>query len=79
VEEVSGMPDFDVSEDQERLAFDLRQYVIGRPVVGLVARRDRVEFHLEGGRMIAFSPNGPDIVIEISVPDRPLIESGRVQ
>ena len=71
--------DFDVSLDQVRLRFDFLQYVMDRKVVGLVARHDRVEFHLEGGRVIAFRPNGPDIVIEILVPDRPLIEPRSVQ
>jgi hypothetical protein len=80
VEEVSGMAgEFDISENTERLRFDFESYCLNRAVVGLVARRDRVEFYLEGNRMIAFSVHGPDIMIEIAVPDRPLIEPGRVQ
>jgi hypothetical protein len=73
------VPDFDVSEDENRLRFDMQSYVIGKTVVGLVARRDRVELNLEGGCIIAFRPNGSDVVIEILVPRRPLIEPRRIQ
>jgi hypothetical protein len=70
--------DFDVSRDEERLRFDLNAYVIGKEVIGLAARHDRVELYLSDNRMVAFEVCGPDIVIAIAVP-RPLIETGRVQ
>lgn len=71
--------EFDISENTKRLKFDFESYCLNRAVVGLVARRDRVEFYLEGNHMIAFSVHGPDIMISIVVPDRPLVEPRGIQ
>ncbi len=69
--------DLSTTEDAKRFAFLTEKYIIGREVIALIVRTDRVEVHMDSGKVLSFQIDGPDIAVAIhGIPSVPGLDDG---
>ena len=71
---------YDIEDNRERFEFDCRTYMLGHEIIGIQITSTGVVLALNADRFVAFTVEGPNLAITISVPrNTEIVPEGVVQ
>ena len=71
--------EYDIEDNRERFEFDVRSFLLGGEITGIEVTKAGVVLALNSDRFVAFTVEGPNLAITISVPRDTEIQEGIIQ